>query len=89
VLLLIFLAHQEDAAGMSDKESSMTLSMCQSWIMEGAYKTVIITKESPFMMNFLSCIETAREAASRAARANLRTSFDDGACVIPANCYLS
>jgi hypothetical protein len=57
---------------MSDKESSMTLSMCQSWIMEGTCSDVITTKESPSMMNLFSYIETAREAASRAARASLK-----------------
>jgi hypothetical protein len=70
VLLLIFLASQEEEAGMSDKESTMTLSMCQSWIMEGACSAIITTKETPSMMKFLSCIETTKEVASKAARAS-------------------
>jgi hypothetical protein len=46
--------------------------------MEGACSAVITTKESPSMMNFFSYNETAREAASRAARASSKLGSHEG-----------
>jgi hypothetical protein len=64
ILLLIFLASQEEEAGMMAIESTMTLSICQLWTIEGACNAEITIMESPSMENFWSFIEAAREAAS-------------------------
>jgi hypothetical protein len=65
--------------------------------MDGTCEAVMTIRESPSKVKFLSCKEATRETAKRVARASPKLgsrmddlrSFDDGPCVIPANCCLS
>ena len=53
-----------------DKVLAITVSICQSKMMDGLLRAAITTDESPPREKFLRCKVAVREAASRGARAS-------------------
>ena len=77
-LCVFFFASQKEAVGNKAKVSAITVSICQSMVMDGVVSAAITIFESSSREKNFSCSEATREAASQAARASPKVGSQGG-----------